>query len=50
MRIYMQTPPLEGVPPRFYQLQIQEDLLDGWTLIRESGIQGNRSNNHKETY
>ena len=43
MRIYMQTPPLNGAAPRFCQLQIQEDLLDGWTLIRESGIQGGRS-------
>ena len=50
MRIYMQTPPLDGIPPRFYQLQIQEDMIDGWTLIRESGIQGNRSNSFKKTH
>ncbi len=49
MRIYMQTPPVDGSPLRFYQLQIQEDLIDGWTLIRESGIQGGRSS-YRETH
>ncbi len=49
MRIYMQTPPVDGAPPRFYQLQIQEDLIDGWTLIRESGVQGGRSS-YKEAH
>ncbi|MBT3347028.1 MAG: WGR domain-containing protein [Thiotrichales bacterium] len=39
----MQTSPQSGTLLRFYQLQIQEDLIDGWTLIRESGIQDGRS-------
>ncbi len=50
MRIYMQTPPVEGAPLRFYQLQIQEDLIDGWTLIRESGTQGGRSSYREVHY
>ena len=50
MRIYMQTPPLDGAPLRFYQIQIQEDLIDGWTLIRESGAQGGRSNYREVHY
>lgn len=40
MRIYMQTPIGEDVVPRYYHLHLQEDLLEGWTLIRESGRQG----------
>lgn len=40
MRIYMQLPPMDDKPPRFYHLLLQEDLLEGWTLVRESGYQG----------
>jgi predicted DNA-binding WGR domain protein len=40
MRIYMQIPPSDGSAPKFYHLHLQEDLLDGWTLIREWGFQG----------
>ena len=40
MRIYMQIPPSDAGPSRFYHLHIQEDLLEGWTLIREWGYQG----------
>ena len=40
MRIYMQIQPLDNKPPRFYQLHLQEDLLGGWTLIKETGYQG----------
>ncbi|QKT03420.1 WGR domain-containing protein [Ectothiorhodospiraceae bacterium 2226] len=37
MRIYMQTPPTAEGPPRFCQLMLQQDLLEGWTLIQEAG-------------
>ncbi len=40
MRIYMQMPPTEDRAPRFYHLHLQEDLLEGWTLVSESGYQG----------
>ena len=40
MRIYMQTPVGEDAAPRYYHLHLQEDLLEGWTLVRESGRQG----------
>ena len=40
MRIYMQIPPTDGRTPRFYHLHLQEDLLEGWTLVREWGFQG----------
>ncbi len=40
MRIYMQIPPEGNKAPRYYHLHLQEDLLEGWTLIREWGYQG----------
>jgi predicted DNA-binding WGR domain protein len=36
----MQIPPQGDHAPRFYHLHLQEDLLEGWTLIREWGYQG----------
>jgi predicted DNA-binding WGR domain protein len=40
MRIYLQTPVNPDSPPRYYQLLLLEDMLEGWTLIREWGQQG----------
>ena len=40
MRIYLQIPTVENKPPRFYQLILQKDLYEGWTLVREWGNQG----------
>ena len=40
MRIYMQTPVGTDAAPRYYHLHLQEDLLEGWTLVREWGYQG----------
>jgi len=40
VRIYMQTPPIPDTPLRFCHLLLQQDLLGGWTLVRESGRQG----------
>ncbi|MCB1761469.1 MAG: WGR domain-containing protein [Gammaproteobacteria bacterium] len=40
MRIYMQTMYAPEQPLRFYHLHLQPDLLGGWTLVRESGLQG----------
>ena len=40
MRIYLQIPAFEGKPSRYYQLVLQEDLINGWTLVREWGQQG----------
>lgn len=40
MRIYLQTPPdLDGFP-RYYHLFLQEDLYEGWSLVKEYGRQG----------
>lgn len=41
MRIYLQTlPSADGGMPRYYQLILQQDLLGGWTVMREWGQQG----------
>ena len=50
MRIYLQTPAALNQPPRFCHLMLQEDLLDGWTLIRESGSQGKAGRIKKEHF
>lgn len=36
----MQTQAMADKAPRYYQLNIQQDLLEGWTLVREWGQQG----------
>jgi len=50
MRIYMQIPPEGDKAPRFYHLHLQEDLIDGWMLIREWGYQGAAGRLRKEHY
>ena len=40
MRIYMQIPAMEERPPRFCHLLLEEDLIEGWLLVQESGYQG----------
>ncbi len=42
MHVYMQIPAVEDRPPRFYHLFLQQDLLEGWSLVREWGYQGAR--------
>jgi predicted DNA-binding WGR domain protein len=42
MRVYMQIPAMEDKPPRFYQLMLQKDLVEGWNLIRNWGETGSR--------
>ncbi|GMR07319.1 MAG: hypothetical protein BMS9Abin26_0322 [Gammaproteobacteria bacterium] len=42
MRIYMQTSAADEIAPKYYQLLTQEDLLEGWWLIREWGVPGGR--------
>jgi predicted DNA-binding WGR domain protein len=50
MRIYMQIPPAGDKAPRYYHLHLQEDLLEGWTLIREWGYQGAAGRVKKEHF
>ena len=46
----MQIPPSDAGAPKFYHLHLQEDLLDGWTLIREWGFQGASGRMVKDHY
>lgn len=50
MRIYMQTPPTADVPPRFCHLILQQDLLGGWNVVRESGSQGGSGRLRREHF
>lgn len=50
MRIYMQTKYSPEQPLRFYHLHLQQDLLGGWNLIRETGLQGSKGRTTKEHF
>jgi hypothetical protein len=50
MRIFMQTPPRAAEAPRYCHLILQQDLLGGWTLLRESGQQGGRTSLKREVF
>ena len=50
MRIYLQTVPTVGEPLRYYHLHLQPDLLSGWNVVRESGVQGRSGQVKKEHY
>jgi predicted DNA-binding WGR domain protein len=50
MRIFMQTQPSGREPPKYYHLILQQDLLGGWTLIREWGQQGGRASMKREVF
>ena len=50
MRLYMQQS-ATGLPaPRFIRLVLEQDLLGGWTLLRETGQIGGRSTLKREQY
>ena len=50
MRLLLQQRPDGNEAPRFVQLQLQPDLLGGWTLLRESGHIGGRSTLRREQF
>lgn len=50
MRLLLQQRPAAGEAPRFVQLMLQQDLLGGWTLTRESGQIGGRSQLKREVF
>lgn len=50
MRLYLQQRPDGSEAPRFVQLQLDTDLLGGWTLVRESGQVGGRSQLRRDQY
>ncbi len=50
MRLYLQTVPGPTEAPRYVQIVLEQDLLGGWTLYRESGVQGGRATLKREQY
>ena len=50
MRIYLQTVHVPGQLLRYYHLHLQPDLLSGWSVVRESGVQGERGQVIKEHF
>ncbi len=46
----MQTKPAAAETPRYYQIMLQQDLLGGWTLTREWGLQGGRVSLKREVF
>lgn len=50
MRIYLQTPFSADRAARFYHLFLQEDLLGGWMLVKESGYQGSSGTMQREHF
>jgi len=50
MRLFLQQKPLAGETPKFVQLVLEQDLLGGWLLIRETGQTGGRSQLKREQY
>ena len=50
MRLYLQTVPGSTDAPRYVQITLEQDLLGGWTLYRESGTQGGRATMKREQF
>ena len=50
MRLLLQQKPLAGEAPKYVQLVLQQDLLGGWTLLRESGQTGGKSQLRREQF
>jgi len=50
MRIYLQAKPNGTEAPRYVHLMLQQDLLGGWLLTREWGVQGGRPSVKREVY
>jgi predicted DNA-binding WGR domain protein len=50
MRLYLQTMPASTEAPRYVQIVLEQDLLGGWTLYRESGTQGGKSTLKREQF
>lgn len=50
MRLYLQTMPASTEAPRYVQIVLEQDLLGGWTLYRETGVQGGRATMKREQF
>ncbi len=50
MRLFLQQRPAASEAPKFVQLVLEQDLLGGWSVIRESGTVGQRSTLKREQF
>ena len=50
MRLLLQQKPDAGEAPKFVQLILQQDLLGGWTLLREAGQIGGKTQLRREQF
>jgi predicted DNA-binding WGR domain protein len=50
MRLFLQQKPDGGESPKFVQLILEQDLLGGWSLVKESGFTGGRSQLKREQF
>jgi len=50
MRLFLQQKPAAGESPKFVQLILEQDLLGGWCLVKESGQTGGRSQLKREQF
>lgn len=50
MRLFLQQKPAAGESPKFVQLILEQDLLGGWCLVKESGHTGGRSQLKREQF
>ncbi len=50
MRLLLQLKPLAGEAPKYVQLILQQDLLGGWSLLRESGQTGGKAQLKREQF
>lgn len=50
MRLLLQQKPVAGEAPKYVQLILQQDLLGGWTLLRETGHIGGKAQLRREQF
>ncbi|HET8818194.1 MAG TPA: WGR domain-containing protein [Xanthomonadaceae bacterium] len=50
MRLLLQQRPEGREAPRFVQLMLERDLLGGWSVVRESGQIGGRSQLRRDQF
>jgi predicted DNA-binding WGR domain protein len=50
MRLLLQQKPSAGEAPKYVQLILQQDLLGGWSLLREIGHIGGKAQLKREQF
>ncbi len=50
MRLLLQQRPLAGEIPKYVQLILQQDMLGGWSLLREAGQIGGKASLKREQF